>query len=165
MVVSFRLTAVCTALLISGVIPASGEQDCKPVTGRFEARIVPPGEGHCPAVANALCTEGRVWGGIQGNYEFVATGAIPSSTIGGVPTVVFFAGKSTVFLKNGEQVTGTDTGSLDLPPGQGGFASLITFGGGTGSMADATGQIRLRGELSAAAGTTSGDYVGSLCSQ
>jgi len=30
-------------------------------------------------------------------------------------------------------------------------------------MTGATGQIRLRGELSAQAGTTSGDYVGTLC--
>jgi hypothetical protein len=29
----------------------------------------------------------------------------------------------------------------------------------------ATGQIRLRGEFSAAAGTTAGDYVGTLCTQ
>ena len=34
---------------------------------------------------------------------------------------------------------------------------------GTGDMANATGQIRLRGELSFAAGTTQGDYAGTLC--
>jgi hypothetical protein len=60
---------------------------------------------------------------------------------------------------------GTDTGSIDLPPGLGGFASLITFGGGTGPMSTATGQIRLRGEFSPTAGTTSGDYLGTLCTQ
>jgi hypothetical protein len=57
---------------------------------------------------------------------------------------------------------GTDTGSLDLSP-LGGFASLITFTGGTGDIARATGQIRLRGELDQAAGTTVGDYIGNLC--
>jgi hypothetical protein len=60
-------------------------------------------------------------------------------------------------------VVGTDTGAIDLPPGQGGFASLITFTGGTGGMSGATGQIRLRGEFDVASGTTSGDYLGSLC--
>jgi hypothetical protein len=55
----------------------------------------------------------------------------------------------------------TDTGSVDF--GLGGFASLITFGGGTGDMTNATGQIRLRGELSFVAGTTEGDYVATLC--
>jgi hypothetical protein len=66
-------------------------------------------------------------------------------------------------LKSGDQLLGTDTGSIDLPPGQGGFASLITFNGGTGDMMVATGQIRLRGEFDAAQGMTSGDYIGSLC--
>jgi hypothetical protein len=58
---------------------------------------------------------------------------------------------------------GVDTGTIDLPPGQGGFASLITWTGGTGTFAGATGQIRLCGFLDAVAGTTSGDYGGSIC--
>ena len=41
---------------------------------------------------------------------------------------------------------GTDTGTLDLGPNEG-FASLITFTGGTGKMIGASGQIRLRGLL------------------
>ena len=87
----------------------------------------------------------------------------PSALIGGVPSVFFFTGKSTISLKSGDELFGTDTGSIDLPPGQGGFASLITFDGGTGSMTGATGQIRLRGEFSVTDGTTSGDYLGTLC--
>ena len=55
---------------------------------------------------------------------------------------------------------GTDTGSIDLPPDEGEFASLNTF---TGEMSGATGQIRLRGEFNAAEATTSGDYRGTLC--
>ena len=47
----------------------------------------------------------------------------------------------------------TDTGSIDFA--QGGFASLITFDGG--------GQARLRGDFDASQGTTSGDYLGTLC--
>jgi hypothetical protein len=89
--------------------------------------------------------------------------AFPSDSLGGVPTILFFTGNSDVRLKTGDHVLGVDTGSIDLPPGQGGFASLITFSGGTGAMASATGQIRLRGELSAQEGTTSGDYIGTIC--
>ncbi|HKT25576.1 MAG TPA: hypothetical protein VJR04_13290 [Terriglobales bacterium] len=80
-----------------------------------------------------------------------------------VPTIMFFTGHSIVSLKNGDQLFGTDTGTIDLPPGKGGFASLITFTGGTGSMANATGQIRLRGDFNPVEGTTSGDYLGEVC--
>ena len=77
-----------------------------------------------------------------------------------VPSIFFFTGKSVITLKSGDQLLGTDTGSLDVGP-LGGFASLITFTGGTGDMTGATGQIRLRGEITET--TTSGDYVGILC--
>lgn len=147
--------------LAAGV--AFAAQSCKPVVGHFEALLVPPGQGHCPSDPNSFCTAGRVWGGIQGNYQFVMTSATPSAAIGGVATILFFTGKSTILLKSGDHLLGTDTGSIDLPPGQGGFASLITFDGGTGKMSAATGQIRLRGEFSAVEGTTSGDYIGTLC--
>ena len=93
------------------------------------------------------------------------TALVPSEPFGGVPTIVFFTGRSTIFLKSGDQLLGTDTGSIDLPPGLGGFASLITFTGGSGAMAGATGQIRLRGEFDPAEATTSGDYIGTLCTQ
>ena len=160
-----KFMVVGVLLLTAGVAPAVGQQDCKPVVGHFEALVVPPGQGHCPSDPTAFCTSGRVWGGIQGNYQFVMTGAIPSTVIGGVPTILFFTGKSTIFLKSNDQLLGTDTGSIDLPPGLGGFASLITFTGGTGDMSSATGQIRLRGEFNAAEFTTSGDYTGKLCTQ
>ena len=156
---------ICVLLIVLVAAPLLADPDCKPVNGHFEATIVAAGQGHCPNVAGTLCTAGRVWGGIQGNYQFVATAFFPSAAIGGVPSVLFFTGKSTIFLKSDETLLGTDTGSLDLPAagGLGGFASLITFTGGTGSMSTATGQIRLRGELIGA--TTSGDYLGTLCTQ
>jgi len=149
---------VAAISLAAGFMPAAYAQDgCKPVNGRFEARVVPPGVGHCPNIAGLLCTAGRVWGGIQGDYQFVVSGVAPAVTIGGIPTAIFFAGQSTIQLDNGATVVGTDSGTLDQPPGQGGFASLITFDAG------GSGQIRLRGEFDPAAGTTAGDYVGAFC--
>jgi len=159
----FQLITASVLLLTAIVAPVSANQDCKPVVGHFEAFVVPTGVGHCPSDPGAFCTAGRVWGGIQGNYQFVITGAIPAAAIGGVPTVLFFTGRSTIFLKSGDELLGIDTGSIDLPPGQGGFASLITFDGGTGAMSGATGQIKLRGEFDAVEGTTTGDYLGKLC--
>lgn len=151
------IRAIAAAILSLVTVTASADQTCKPVEGHFLASIVPPPACQSPV---GVCTEGRVWGGIQGNYHFVMTQSMPSAPTG-VPTIFFFTGKSTIDLKSGDQLLGTDTGSIDF--GLGGFASLITFGGGTGDMTNATGQIRLRGELSFAAGTTQGDYVGTVC--
>jgi len=145
-------------LLLALAVPVFADQTCKPVDGRFEAVVVPPGEGHCPNIPGILCTAGRVWGGIQGEYQFIATSFVPS---GAVPSIFFFTGKSTVFLQSGDQLFGTDTGTIDL--GGGGFASLITWGGGTGAMSAATGQIKLRGQLSPQG--TAGDYLGTVCTQ
>ena len=142
--------------LAFGVSSAIAAPVCKPVVGSFQAAAVSPGQGHCPVTA-PLCTAGRVWGGIQGSYQFVMTVASPAGPLGGTATVVFFTGTSAVVLNGGASLFGTDTGSLDLPPGLGGFASLITFGSGAG------GQIRLRGEFNATDGTTTGDYLGTLC--
>lgn len=159
------LPAATTAMLLCCAIAPSAHADpsCQPVTGHFEASLVPPGQGHCPANPSAFCTAGRVWGGIQGDYQFVMSGALPSANLGGVPTILFFTGQSDVALDNGAHVIGTDTGSLDLPPGRGGFASLITFTGGTGTYTGANGQIRLRGQFDVAKARTSGDYTGMLC--
>ena len=148
------LVAVSTVLASCMATAAFADQTCKPVVGHFEAHVVPPPDCTAP-----FCTAGRVWGGIQGNYSFAMTSLQPS---GAVPSIMFFTGQSVVTVKSGDVVNGTDTGSLDLGP-EGGFASLITFTGGTGSMSGATGQIRLRGQLDQAEGTTSGDYFGTLC--
>ena len=152
-------------LSIALCVPAFGDQVCKPVEGHFLATIVPAGVDFCPNVPGQLCTAGRVWGGIQGHYQFVATQFFPSAAIGGVPSVFFFTGKSDVALQSGDHIFGTDTGSIDLPQagGAGGFASLITFSGGTGERSTSRGQIRLRGQLEGP--TTSGDYSGTLCDQ
>ena len=143
---AFPLLTACVIVLAASVVPVRADQGCKPVVGHFEASVVP-----CPPGPSPICTAGRVWGGIQGTYDFVMT------------TIFFFTGRSTILLKSGDVLFGTDTGSIDLPPGQGGFASLITFDGGTGGTSGATGQIRLRGEFSATEGTTIGDYLGTLC--
>ena len=158
---SHRPVQICMFVLatIAFAVPAFSDQQCKPVVGSFEAHVVTVG---CTSPVG-LCTAGRVWGGIQGTYAFTMTNAIPN----GEPTaatVLFFTGHSVVTLKSGDVVLGTDTGAIDLPPGQGGFASLITFHpGGSGSTANATGQIRLRGDFDPIAGTTSGDYLGTIC--
>jgi hypothetical protein len=151
----FVVLAAIVACVAS--MDVSADDHCKPVVGSFEAHVQPP-----DGCAGPLCTAGRVWGGIQGTYAFTMHNLTPNGEPE-VPTIQFFTGHSVVTLKGGDQVFGTDTGTIDLPPGHGGFASLITFTGGTGARAGASGQIRLRGEFDPVAGTTSGDYLGTLC--
>jgi hypothetical protein len=148
--------ALGVRLVAAMAIPVAAQQ-CKPLVGSFEAEVQPAST--CPG---PFCTAGRVWGGIQGEYHFTMDKIIPNGETE-VPTISFFTGHSIISLKSGDQLFGTDTGTLDLPPGHGGFASLITFTGGTGAMAGATGQIRLRGQFDAAAGITSGEYIGTVC--
>jgi hypothetical protein len=143
-------------LIAAMVVPVTAQQ-CKPLVGSFEAQVQPAN-----TCAGVLCTAGNVWGGVQGTYRFTMDKVIPNGEPE-VPTISFFTGHSIITLKSGDQVFGTDTGTIDLPPGHGGFASLITFTGGTGAMANATGQIRLRGEFDPVAGITSGDYIGTVC--
>jgi hypothetical protein len=143
-------------LMAAMAVPLAAQQ-CKPLVGSFEAEVQPANT--CPGV---LCTAGHVWGGIQGNYRFTMDKIIPNGEPE-VPSISFFTGHSIITLKSGDELFGTDTGTIDLPPGHGGFASLITFTGGIGAMANATGQIRLRGEFDPVAGTTSGDYIGTMC--
>ena len=152
-------TRIAAAAFLSSFVPiAAAQPDCKPVNGRFAASIVPPGTGHCPPVAGALCTAGRVWGGINGNYQFVLTGAVPAASVGGIASALFYTGQSTIFMHDGTTVVGTDSGALDPPPaGQRGFASLISFDLG------ATGQIRLIGQFTANGAGTEGEYEGQFC--
>ena len=149
---------IAAAALLSSLVPLVAAQDCKPVNGRFAAAIVPSGTGHCPPVAGVLCTAGRVWGGINGNYQFIATAATPAAASGGIPTALFYTGTSTILMQDGSTVVGTDSGALDPPPlGQGGFASLISFTSG------GSGQIRLFGVFTPDGGGTEGEYEGRFC--
>ena len=146
---------VVAMICAAGPAVARADQQCKPVVGSFEAHLVSDG---CTSPVG-LCTAGRVWGGIQGTYAFTMTTAQPADPAD-VPSILFFTGRSAVTLKTGDVVHGTDTGAIDL--GAGGFASLITFKTEGGAP---LGQIRLRGDYDAAAGTTSGDYLGTFCPQ
>ena len=150
---------VVAGALAAAALPArtTARQFCKPVNGHFLAHLVPPPD--CTSVVG-LCTAGRVWGGLQGDYSFTMSKLVPTAEPE-TPTISFFTGRSVVQTNDG-QLFGVDTGTIDVG-GQGGFASLITWTGGTGGLTGATGQIRLRGSLDLTAGTTSGDYEGTVC--
>ena len=156
---AFTLVAVLVALA-STVQPSSPApaKNCRAVKGAFVAKLVQPPA--CPE--GSVCTAGKLTGGLTGTYEFHVTKAPVEAGAPAPPTVRFFVGQSTVTLKNGDVLIGTDTGTIDMPPGLGGFASLITWTEARGKITNAGGQIRLRGILDPATGT-SGDYEGNVC--
>ncbi len=131
--------------------PAPPAQNCRSVKGKFLAHLVSPPA--CPA--GSLCTAGDLTGDLKGTYEFHVTRPPVDAGAPAPTSVKFFVGESRVKLKKGGTINGVDTGTIDMPPGRGGFASLITWTQG------AAGQIRLRGMLTPA-GTT-GEYAGDLC--
>ena len=109
----------------------------------------------CPA--NSFCTSGDLSGDLKGNYAFHLTKEPVTAGAPAADSIRFFVGESTVTLKNGEKLVGIDTGTIDMPPGSGGIASLITWTQG------ATGQIRVSGVFDPTRQTTSGEYEGSVC--
>lgn len=141
-----HMAAIALVSLLSTQSKAT-PSNCKPVEGTFAAQAQ---KANC---RSKLCTAGTVKGGLDGTYAFHTTKEKKAGKK--AATVTFFVGESTVTLKDGRTLTGIDTGTIDMPPGEGGFASLITWKNG--------GQIRLRGVLDLAAGETRGDYQGTVC--
>lgn len=112
--------------------------------------MLPPDK--CPQ--GSICTGGNLTGGLQGRYQFQGTAKPDPLGAPVPPTVHVFVGESTVTLDTGGTLAGIDSGVIDFPPpGQGGFASVITWKDG--------GQISLRGAL--VNGMTKGEYAGSAC--
>jgi hypothetical protein len=153
-----RTTSAVLLLAVTLVPSAPRAGDgCKPVYGFYSSQQ----QQDC---AGLFCTAGHLIGGIQGDYAFVQTGALPAAAIGGdVASALFYVGKSDVALKSGDHVYASDSGVLDLPPsGTGKQAALLVIVGGTGAYAGATGFLQLRGTLEAG-GVVSGDYLGQIC--
>ncbi len=154
-------TTTIALLLAAALAPASPRagDGCKPVYGFYTSQQ----QQEC---AGLFCTAGRLIGGIQADYAFVQTGALPAGAIGGdasLANALFYVGESDVTLRSGEHVYASDSGVLDLPPyGTGKQAALLVVHGGTGAYAAATGFLQLRGTLEAG-GVVTGDYSGEIC--
>ncbi len=152
-------TAMVLLAAIAPASPARAGEGCKPVYGFYTSR-----QQACDA---PFCTAGRLIGGIQADYAFVATQFLPAAALaGGDPALanaLFYVGKSDVTLKSGDHVFASDSGVIDPPPlGTGKQAALLVVSGGTGAYAGATGFLQLRGTLGAG-GIVTGDYSGEIC--
>src|SRR5213594_3721331 len=94
------VTTLSLALLL-GTGPAASS-GCNPVNGHLVEDLVPGPGFH---------TVGRLWGGIQGAYEFTLTSATPTGDPT-ISTIVHFVGHSTVHTRTGD-LRFTEAGALD----------------------------------------------------
>lgn len=152
-----RLSAMIPGgVVVVALAAAAAEAACVPVNGHAETVIVAPSQCTSPV---GLCTDGHVIGGLQGALALTATSLVPSGAAG-LPTVFFFTGVSEITARDGSQLIGIDTGSIDVLTGK--VATLLTWTGGTGAFTDASGQIRVRADVQSD-GRVVSDYLGELC--
>jgi hypothetical protein len=127
---------------------------CRPVNGHSLTSIVPCGD--------PLCTAGKVWGGLKGDLDVVADLVAPAHP--SVPSVFRFTGQSVITADDGSLLVGTDVGAIDTAPtGDGHVGTLLTWTGGTGRYAGASGHIVIDGRVDFAAGRVATDYRGEVC--
>ena len=119
---------------------------CHPVSGTFVASSPPT----CPGI---FCTVGRLSGGLDATYSFVAYAIAPD---GGL------LGHSTIRLTNGAVITSDDESLLFGPPVAGTqFVTTVNFASGTREFAHVTGGLVAPGTITATG--TVGTYSGQYC--
>lgn len=150
-----RLLAAATFIASAG--PAAADAVCRPVSGHFTSSPAPD----CQSPVG-FCTAGRLIGGIQGTYGFTMYGLRPAGEPN-PPSVMSYVGRSEIRLDRGGLVLAADAGAIDLPPGSGRMAALLTILGGAEGAEGARGWLQLRGSLDPASGGVTGEYVGELC--
>jgi hypothetical protein len=135
--------ALAAALVWSATAAA---KECKPVSGTFEATIVP-----CPA---PLCTAGALTGSLTSSYAFTMTSASQEGPL------LSFTGESTIVNTfGGAELYGADTGWINFATGQ--FETTVNIVGGTKQYDGASGQLVATGNLTPTG--TVGTYAGEVC--
>jgi hypothetical protein len=155
-----RVAAAFAALPLAAAGGPALAATCTAVNGHSLTTVVP-----CPPQEpGPLCTRGKVIGGLQGRLDvraFTVEPAHPS-----VPSVVRFTGQSVITARDGDTLVGTDVGAIDLDPaGDGHVGTLLTWTGGTGRYAGASGHIVINGHLDFTTGTVATDYRGEVCAE
>jgi len=115
--------------------------------------VAPPATCASPV---GICTHGRLTGGLNATYDFVAD----------TQTVVFptaaLTGHSTITIdKGGAILLGQDTSTLSLLTGD--FTTTVHVVGGTHQYKKGGGTIVAVGVFDFATGATAGTYSGTIC--
>lgn len=145
-----RLTRFFFFVTTGLIAAAAMAGECKPVNGNLRS------EGFTDGCASpiGLCTRGRLTGGVQGDFVFVAQSLSPSDT----PGVFFYTGEINV-AGNDATLTCRDAGAYSFVNGS--VVDLCTIAGGTGKLAGASGDIKIFGIFANNVGDS--DYRGTIC--
>ncbi len=145
--------------LVLAVSVGSAETKCKTVNGHIKSQVVTelPNGDACPSPLG-LCTVGKFFGGIQGDFVFVAEDLVFNPDVDN-PQVQFTTGVITLETKDGG-LTLRDASSVSFGP-DGLFASVQTIAGGTGDLEGASGRLRAYGVFQG--GCVDCDYRGEVC--
>lgn len=152
---------IAVLALTIGTGKAMAQGNCRRVHGHITSQLVPPPPAGTCASLVGFCTSGTLIGGIQGTFAFTATSLLPSPDL---PSILLFTGRTDIQTKDGSTLAAVNAGALDTNPASDGhFADLITFTGGTGDAAGASGHIVAFGNFDLLAGLGVSDYTGELC--
>ena len=102
---------------------AIADDDFELPGGPFESQVVQefPSGRQCTSPF-AFCTSGRLDGAVAGTFEFTVTDQTFSRDF----SVLFFRGESIIETDDGDTITATDVGAINLPPlGDGSFVNQI----------------------------------------
>ncbi len=140
--------AVVVAFAIFGeAARAEGAEDCRQVEGHLTEQAINP---------SPLQTVGAIKGSLSGDYSLTVTSAFPSTT----PNVLLFNGSSSIHTSRGD-LNLTEAGVVDQVTEA--ITEIWTVQSGTGSYANASGQIFATGNFSFVTGKGAGIIRGEIC--
>ncbi len=160
----FSITALLVVALVALSIGSSkATAACKNISGHSNSIV--EDTNTCGSTSNPpICLSGSASGSkISGTFTekfiFISLNPVDPDT----PSVFFFVSENTFVTKKGT-LFGINAGTVDFDQsGDGHFASLITWTGGTGDYVDASGHSVLDGMNDFAAGTLENTFNGEVC--
>jgi len=146
---------VIVAVLVLGVSDAFAE--CKHIEGHSFGDIFP--SAACGSdLPFGGCLSGTAKGGLKGDFDVIFDFVAVNPAL---PEVVYATGQTVLVNKNGDKLYGTDSSATNSVTGD--SADLITWTGGTGEFAGASGQVVLDAILDFVNMTFETRFRGELC--
>ena len=144
--IPLSVRAICTLALAGPLFLFGGSEalaeNCKHVHGRFVNQVDATADADCTLPGPGGCVRGNVIGGLRGDFLATNTTAFPADAE--VPDVFFFVGDFVLTTKTGD-IEMIETGAIGFSKGS--LGDVVTIVGGTGEWTDASGRLRVYGNL------------------